>query len=98
MIVRLFRLIGLCGLSLVLFPPSVQSATLVDYNRDVRPILSNYCYTCHGPDQAKRKAGLRFDRRAEAFKPLRSGGAAIVPGSRARSILFERVVTGEDTE
>src|SRR5262245_60233175 len=45
----------------------------VDYNRDVRPIFSENCYACHGPDQNKRKAGLRLDRKEDAFAELKSG-------------------------
>src|SRR5258705_13816563 len=44
----------------------------VDFNRDVRPILSDTCFTCHGPDDAKRKAGLRLDLKDAAFKPVKS--------------------------
>ena len=47
-------------------------ATPIDYNRDIRPILSNHCYACHGPDQAKRQAGLRLDQRGDG-----PGGARI---------------------
>src|ERR1044072_3185724 len=49
----------------------------VDYNRDIRPIFSETCYACHGPDQNKRKAGLRLDQKEEAFKTLKSGDFAI---------------------
>jgi mono/diheme cytochrome c family protein len=53
----------------------------VDFNRDVRPILSDRCYGCHGPDADKgRKAGLRLDEFAGATKELKSGDRAIVPG------------------
>ncbi len=63
----------------------------VDYNRDVRPILSNHCYACHGPDSAKRKAGLRLDQKDGAFKPLRRGRVAIAPGDLAKSQLYQRI-------
>ena len=39
------------------------AAPKVDFNRDVRQILTNHCYACHGPDENKRKAGLRLDRK-----------------------------------
>ena len=51
----------------------------IEFNRDIRPILSDRCYQCHGPDAAKRKADLRLDQEASA-KADRDGGRAIVPG------------------
>ena len=51
----------------------------VDYNRDIKPILSDNCYACHGPDAGTVKAGLRLDSFAAATKELKSGATAIVP-------------------
>ena len=52
---------------------SVSAAADVDFNRDVRPILSDKCYFCHGPDEGQREAGLRLDVREEAIDLLESG-------------------------
>jgi len=68
-----------------------KPAAAVDYDRVIRPILSENCYQCHGPDEGKRKAKLRFDLRAEALKPAKSGEAAIVPGAPEKSEMISRI-------
>ena len=60
----------------------------VDFGRDIRPIFSENCYTCHGPDKDKRKAGLRLDLQEDAFKKLDSGGFALVAGKPEQSRLL----------
>ncbi|MDG3007946.1 PSD1 and planctomycete cytochrome C domain-containing protein [Paludisphaera mucosa] len=69
----------------------------VDYNREVRPILSKNCLACHGSDASARAAKLRLDVRGEALKPLESGDAAIVPGDVEASVLLERILDADDT-
>src|SRR5262245_29084514 len=63
------------------------------YNRDIRPILMENCFACHGPDSASRKAGLRLDRREDAIK-----AEAFVPGKPGESPLVERVFASKATE
>src|SRR3977135_4493625 len=70
----------------------------VDFNRDIRPILSENCYACHGPDQNKRKAGLRLDIRTNAISELKSGNIAVIPGKASESKLVERVTSKDDDE
>jgi len=70
-------------------------APTIDFNREVRPILSENCYKCHGPDEAARKARLRFDIRAEALKPAKSDRTAIVPGSPEKSELIARITASD---
>lgn len=69
----------------------------VSFNREIRPIFSEHCYACHGPDEGQRKAGLRLDIEEEALKPLKSGGRAIVPGNPSASVLMSRI-TAEDPD
>src|SRR5215471_12131145 len=70
----------------------------VEFGRDIRPILSENCFPCHGPDGAKRKAKLRLDRMEDAFKALPNGDHAIVPGNPAESKLIERVSSTDQDE
>jgi hypothetical protein len=70
-----------------------QQGKGIDFNREIRPILSDNCFTCHGPDEKQRMAGLRFDTKEGAF--ARAG--VIVPGDAAKSRLYKRI-TATDPE
>lgn len=69
----------------------------LDYNSDVKPILSDKCFACHGPDKAKQKAGLRLDIAAFAYAelPENKGKVAITPGSLNKSELFHRIISSD---
>src|SRR5437773_6690798 len=92
--------------ALVLSVPSLCTAgaktttrkSTIDYNRDVRPILSENCYACHGPDSEKRKAGLRLDRQEGALGELKSGDHAIVPGDISKSALISRITAADEDD
>lgn len=69
----------------------------VDFNLHVKPILSDKCFACHGPDQAKRKAGLRLDLSEAAFDelPESPGKKALVPGDLSHSQVFHRILSAD---
>lgn len=75
----------------------VRADPAVRYGRDIRPILSDRCFQCHGPDAQKREAGLRLDVRESATSVRPDGPAAIVPGRPGESELWRRV-TAQDPE
>lgn len=70
----------------------------VDYNRDVRPILADNCFACHGPDKNTRKAELRLDTKDGAFAALEEGGHVVVPGDPAKSELHRRITTDDEDD
>ncbi|MGC8640165.1 MAG: DUF1553 domain-containing protein [Isosphaeraceae bacterium] len=77
---------------------SPAAAKKVDFNYQIRPILSDKCFNCHGPDAGKRKAGLRLDTKAGAFAKLKSDGHAIVPGNLDESELVYRITADDETD
>jgi hypothetical protein len=74
-----------------------EKETLVSYNRDIRPVLSDKCFSCHGPDVSKIKAGLRLDLPESAFAELEKnkGHFAIVPGNPEKSELIKRISSND---
>ncbi len=72
--------------------------TPIDFNRDIRPILSNRCWKCHGPDEKERQAGLRFDSRDGVLAKLESGKPAVVVGKPEESELIRRITSQDETE
>ena len=69
----------------------------VDFNRDIRPLLSNRCFSCHGPDEAQLQADLRLDSLEGASRDL-DGHSAIVPGSPEKSELLRRITSKDSDE
>ncbi|HBP82951.1 MAG TPA: hypothetical protein DD662_10620, partial [Planctomycetaceae bacterium] len=94
--------VRVCCLGLLLFLGGVSHGTCLavqpetlSFNHDVRPILSRYCFACHGPDSEDRHAGLRLDIRTNALQELESGMRAIVPGKPEESELVARILDSD---
>ena len=88
--------LGILSLSLSLLlifsaqaAPEIPLPGTIEFNRDIRPILSDKCYTCHGP--SKQMGTLRFDREEVAKHELSGGRFAIVPGDPAKSLMIQRI-------
>jgi hypothetical protein len=84
---------AIAATSTVLAASDDLRGTPVDFNRDIRPILSDTCFTCHGPDDKQRQAGLRFDTKEGAFRKP----GVIVAGDAASSRLIQRI-TAKDPD
>lgn len=78
--------------------PAASPAAGVDFQRDIRPILADHCFKCHGPDENTRKGGLRLDVAEQAAAPAKSGKRAVVPGQVESSELVRRILTKDDDD
>ena len=71
------------------------AAAEVRFNRDIRPIMAETCFRCHGPDKSSRMAGMRLDIRDEALRATKSGVTPIVPGDPAKSAIIQRIFASD---
>lgn len=88
-----------CAVLLAFFPDVslAEKSEEIDFNRDIRPLLSNRCNACHGPDEEERKADLRLDTREGAMMDM-GGYAALQPGDPEASELFYRITTDDEDD
>ncbi len=77
---------------------STAAPDRIDFNRDVRPLLAEHCFRCHGPDAGTRKRGLRLDTQEGSRSPLRDGGFPVVPHDADASELVRRVLSDDPDE
>src|SRR5437762_909342 len=84
------------GVALGAIVSQAPAAQKVKFNRDIRPILTDNCFACHGPDPGSRKANLRLDQELGLFGE-RKGGHAIIKGDPKQSLLYQRI-TAEDED
>src|SRR5207244_7185305 len=77
----------------------LPAAEKLQFNRDIRPILSDRCFKCHGPDKAARKSGLRLDLADEAYaERKKSRKHAIVPGKPDESLVCQKIFATDKDE
>ena len=95
----MLRAIAFLVFCLTLLAEAVLSAAApkIDFNRDIRPILSDHCFACHGPDEARRSAGLRLDTREGLFTE-REGAVPVEPGDPKASGLTLRIESDDPAE
>ncbi|MDH5605207.1 MAG: hypothetical protein OEY51_14750, partial [Cyclobacteriaceae bacterium] len=99
LIFPLFVLISACVPRVKLQDVSSDIPEIIDFNFDVKPILSDKCFQCHGPDLEARKADLRLDIKEDAFAVRgEHKHRAIVPGNPANSQVFIRVYSENPEE
>jgi hypothetical protein len=88
----LVTIVSLCSAALRAAEPTI------DFDRQIRPILSQHCFHCHGPDRKHREGGLRFDDLGSATSELESGETAVVPGKPEASALIARIFSTDKDE
>ncbi len=88
------------ALSLVTASAATEAAAAepVQFNRDIRPILSNHCFNCHGPDASTREADLRLDTQAGLLGDGQDAAGVVVPGKPEVSLLWQRITADDSAE
>jgi hypothetical protein len=81
----------LAFIGMFLTPSAFSAERTISFNRDIRPVMSDTCFLCHGPDKNTRMANLRLDLREAALTPTRTGVTPIVPGKPTESAIIQRI-------
>src|ERR1043165_1125377 len=90
--------VALALLSELLGPTAPAAEKIPRFNRDIRPILADTCFACHGPDNAARKARLRLDTKDGVFGRTPKHGPSVTPGSLEKSEMWRRVTATDPDE
>jgi hypothetical protein len=88
-------ILGAAFLATVISSHAAPAGSGVRFNRDIRPLLADNCFACHGPDNKARKAGLRLDLREGLFEKTPKHDPAVVPGNLEKSELWRRVTASD---
>jgi hypothetical protein len=97
-VLKCLVLAGLSGIFSGLPSRAAGQGPTVDFNQDIRPILSKNCFACHGQDAAHRATRMRLDRRDSATKEQKSGATPIVAGAPEKSELYRRITAKDEDE
>lgn len=95
---KLALLAALMAVSATTTSAADRSKGAIEFNHDIRPLLSEYCTACHGPDPGARKADMRLDTRAGLFKETKNEGPVVKPGSPKDSALWQRIITTDEDD
>jgi len=103
-LIELFRRLRFLAAGVMGWLPAVAAAVAAEagdaaqFNRDIRPLISENCLACHGPDPGSRKAGLRLDTREGLFGATKNEGPVVQPGKPEDSALWKRIVHSDPDE
>jgi len=86
------RVLTMIGLLCLVHVAQATESDLIDFSRDIRPILADTCYQCHGPDAQTREADFRLDLQDDVFKD-HGNGQLVIPGKPSESVLLQRLLT-----